>query len=151
MSKAEANRFLDEYKKSRELMESVVRVFDANPEADEAQLWVQAAKQHGFEFSPEDLSEAFNERIQNEPSGRAIMDESELAAVAGGEKENCHESFWCPDVHSFSHSNQHADCSSTYVDRENCWHDDGCNQCYHIYPDYKCSRSGNCANAMVHR
>ena len=64
---------MDEYKKSRALMESVTGLFDANPNADETGLWVQAAKEHGFEFSVEELSDAFNERIQNEPSGRVWL------------------------------------------------------------------------------
>ena len=38
MPKAEANRFLDEYKKSRDLMEAVERLFDANPDGDGGEL-----------------------------------------------------------------------------------------------------------------
>ena len=40
MSKTEAERFLEDYKARRELMEAVERVFDSNPDAAEADLWI---------------------------------------------------------------------------------------------------------------
>jgi hypothetical protein len=149
MSKTEAIRFLNNYKASRELMESVERIFDSNPDAPETDLWIMAAEQNGYEFTPEELLAAFSERSQ--PAVCASLDEKELLAVAGGSRDDCHADFWCPELNYYTAADKHDSCSDSFIDKENCWHDDGCDTAYNIYDDYECKGTGNCEIAFIHR
>ncbi len=148
MSKNEAIRFLDDYKSDRELMEKVEAVFEANTELEEHELWLKAAEENGYAFSPEELDEAFRERV-NDAGKVSISSDAELAAVAGG--NNCHDAFWCDQVNNYTEDMKHSNCSDSFVDRENCWHNDGCDNCYNMYSDYECKNSGECSNVFTHR
>ena len=149
MSKTEAKRFLEDYKANRALMESVERIFDSNPDAAETDLWVMAAKQNGYDFTPKELLAAFSERSQ--PDVRAALDEKELLAVAGGSRDDCHADFWCPELNYYTEADKHDNCSDSFIDKENCWHNDGCDTAYNIYDDYECKGTGNCEIAFIHR
>ncbi len=150
MSKEQAGAFLNNYKTDRALMEKVESLFEANPEKPDGELWAQAGKEAGFEFTPQELDEVFHERIQNEDVSVQTLDEKELAAVAGGDKK-CVGAFWCTLANKFSEENKHDNCKDTFVNRENCWHNDGCDNCYNMYSDYQCNHSGECDWAFTHR
>lgn len=143
MSKEQAVRFLNEYKINRVLMEKVESVFEDNPGLSDAELWILAAKENGYDFSPEELERVFHERTKViEKVAGARLDEAELSAVAGGDATSC----------TISYNNTYPDqCKDTFTDRENCWHNDGCDNCYNMYPNYKCKRSGVCDSIFTHR
>lgn len=151
MSKEQAIEFLNNYKTDRELKEKVESLFEANPDKADGDLWAQAGKEAGFEFTPQELDEVFHERIQDPSIDAQTLDEKELAAVAGGGDENCRGAFWCFLVDKYHKENKHDNCKSTYVNRENCWNNDGCDNVYNMYSDYQCNHSGECDWAFTHR
>ena len=112
-------------------------------------FFVDAAKQNGYDFTPEELLAAFSERSQ--PDVRAALDEKELLAVAGGSRDDCHADFWCPELNYYTEADKHDNCSDSFIDKENCWHNDGCDTAYNIYDDYECKGTGNCEIAFIHR
>ena len=146
MSKEQANRFLDDYKADRSVMEKVESIFDSNPDMKDADLWAQAAKECGYEFTPEELDEAFHEREQVIPGfTEEEVDTEELAAVSGGaDYDECNGDFQ-------GVFDKHDECKDTFISKENCWHNDGCDKAYHIYSKYQCKYSGECDYAFAHR
>ena len=157
MSKEQALKFLSDYKVNRALMEKVDDIFEDNPDKPDNELWVLAAKECGYQFTPEELEEVFHKKIQEQAETETklsaeALDEAELSAVAGGaESENCHDSFWCENISRYSHDMSQTNCKGSFLNRENCWHDDGCDSCYNIYPNYECKRNGQCSYAFTHR
>ena len=147
MSKEQAIKFLTDYKANRALMEKVDDIFEDNPGMPDNELWVLAAKECGYQFTPEELEEVFHKQIQEQVAAEtkaaaAELDDAELSAVAGGDATSC----------TISYNNTYPDqCKDTFTDRENCWHNDGCDNCYNMYPNYKCKRSGVCDSIFTHR
>lgn len=157
MSKEQAIKFLEDYKVNRSLMEKVDDIFEDNPDLSDNELWVKAARDCGYMFTPEELDEVFHQKFAEEneagvKAAAAVLDEAELNAVAGGgEDENCRKVFWCPSANVYDKSMKHGNCAGTFVDRENCWNNDGCDSCYNMYSDYECKRTGDCEYAFIHR
>ena len=148
MSKEQAVKFLDDYKANRTLMEKVEKVFDDNPDKNDSELWVLAAEKCGYEFTPEELKEVFQERTQDtDKFAGAEVDERELKAVAGGsDDENCTNDYWCTRTNT-----KHHDCKYSFKNFENCWHNDGCDNVYRMYDAYLCKHSGECEYAFTYR
>jgi len=154
MSKEMAEKFLDDYKANRELAEKVEKIFEDHPDMTEEDLWLLAAKECGYDFTPEELEAAFHEREQAaDEIEKAKLDREELRAVAGGGDnplDQCEHDFVCMGSYRYFEE-KHPNCKDTFKNGENCWHNDGCDNIYHMYHLYLCHYSGECANAFTHR
>ena len=83
------------------------------------------AKEFGYALSEEDIREVLDaaEQQRKTKTEKAIQEiehlpDDNLARVAGG--------------------GYYITCEDTYLDRENCWKTDGCDQSYNMYPEYEC-------------
>lgn len=119
MSKRDANAFTEMLESDWELAERVrVAAFEAAGEA--MGVLVKQAGALGLEFSEDELAEVLEERRAADTSlvDGSVLDEAELAQVSGG---------------YMSGATKNYECKSTYIDGENCSHDDRCNSVYHFY------------------
>ncbi len=98
------------------------------PESLEAAagIYAEAAKELGFELTEVDIREGFKaleeeQKAKTEQAKDAAqeLNVNDLEKVAGGKGEEG----WCRD---------------TYVDRENCWFNDGCDTIINSYIFYRC-------------
>ena len=86
---------------------------------------VEIAAEYGYELKEADILQALQaaearRKADTEAAAAQVerLTDDEVAKAAGG--------------------GQKANCKDTYMDRENCWITDGCDQVSEIYPDYKC-------------
>jgi len=121
-------KFFEELKtsdKAREIMQK--HKAPANAE-EAAAIYTQIARELGYELTEEELKEFVREKeqMQKRQTGAAaenieqLMDE-DLDQVAGGKAGN-------------------SECDFTYLDYENCWFMDGCDNTLLYYEEYKCAR-----------
>jgi hypothetical protein len=87
------------------------------PESDEARVtaYIDIAKKLGIELTEEEVNAYFAASFARSSEE---LDDEELAQLAGGAG--------------------HAECESTYTDREVCWSSDGCDLLYNDYDGYMC-------------
>ena len=96
-------------------------------EEEKALKIVEAAKKLGYDLEAADLAEylqkaAADQKKKTEAQAEAIqmLDDSEVERAVGG----------------LNHDN----CEDTFLDYENCWYDDGCDNIFQIYDEYICHR-----------
>ena len=99
-----------------------------NTPEEAAEFYAGIAKELGYDLTAEELAAyigeqnaAHRERTDGNAEEVSRLDDSELAAVAGGK--------------------DHPDCKDTYKDAENCWFKDACDIVMLHYPDYRCLRN----------
>jgi predicted ribosomally synthesized peptide with nif11-like leader len=114
MPKSEALRFLQQMETDVDLFEKV-RAALLTDDAGQASFSTVAGE-HGFTFNMDELREAHEELHNQELEQLDALEVSdeEIEQVAGGRGVNYA-------------------CSYTYMDDENCFHDDQCNMAYHYY------------------
>ena len=129
MTNEKVREFLKYVKTNPEAQEKLSGL--PKPEGEEAiiQWYAQAAKLLGYDVTESDLrgllAEQEKERTsRTDDAAKKIetLPDDEVDQVAGGgyggtSKPNCHD---------------------TYLDRENCWFDDACDQNINLYKDYLC-------------
>ncbi len=90
-------------------------------------VYAEVAEKLGFDLPEDVLREGIKalEKEQSEKTGQAKkaareLDESELAKASGGRNDD--------------------DCYYSFLDKENCWFQDGCDLTIWTYPHYVCKR-----------
>ena len=89
--------------------------------------YVNIAAQLGVELTAEEIEEYIEEKM-NKATVSGELDDDELSSLYGGAANGCYAS---------------------YVDRENCWVNDGCDYINNNYTSYNCSWSNKGACAML--
>ena len=109
-------------------------LLQARPEpktdADRFRAYAEIAKELGYDVSEAELEAYLTEMEktlqEHAKSAEALVTElsgDEMDKVAGG---------------------AHTECKTTFLDRENCWHNDGCDNIYNGYKKYLCKKNGLC-------
>ena len=118
MTKKELAEALEEVRKQPEIGE---KVNEESPR-DVPAFWAKVLTEKGYNVTPEEIAsfikEAEEERRKKTAGKIEELSDQELEAVAGGK--------------------DHAECYYTFKDRENCWHEDGCDAVYIQYDGYLC-------------
>ena len=108
--------------KAKELLKS----YDKPEPGKEAAVYAEIATKLGYNITEADLT-GYNEKLAEVMKKRSeaninkieSLPDEDLAQVAGG-------------------AEKHSNCSDTYLDKENCWHQDGCDNIWNSYSDYVC-------------
>ena len=96
-------------------------------EAEVIAAIVSAAKKLGFDFSEQDVEDAVK-AITQERLARTEKAQDEIREVSADNLDKVA-------------GGKNSDCESTYLDRENCWWDDGCDASFTTYTTYLCKRN----------
>lgn len=115
----------EQFIKDPKLREALEKTGIPDDPEDSVRKLAGFAKEFGYALSEDDILSAVNyvEKKRKDATKKAVeeierLSDDDLDRVAGGgEKPSC----------------QHS-----YLDQENCWRMDGCDQNYVMYPDYKC-------------
>ncbi|MBR5108738.1 MAG: Nif11 family protein [Clostridia bacterium] len=133
---------LKENPQAKELLDSIEA-----PKNDEERIraYTEIAGKLGFHLTAEDFAAfeqaAAEERLQKtEAQAEALqkLDDQELEGVAGGRDgtqvnpKEAENGDTCMQTHE--------SCSDTFLNQENCWCTDGCDQVFNSYDDYVCKR-----------
>ena len=133
MKHEKVEAFLETLRKDIKAQEMIAKM--PAPETDEGRIraYEKIAGELGYDLSGTDLDAFIADRekyLQARAKAAAEkieeIPENGLEAVAGG--------------------GDHPTCNDTYKDKENCWHNDGCDHIYYNYPDYQCHILDNCDN-----
>ena len=110
----QAKKFFEEVLKTEEAKELFASI--EKPETEEARIeaYVELAKKLGVELTAQEILAYFNITAEAKEAGE--VDDEELAQLVGGGEE----------------------CSSTYMNEENCWWSDGCDVIITYYENYSC-------------
>lgn len=143
MSFENAKAFLEEGFKNPKVAELLQAQDEPESQEDALAAYVEAAGTIGFDFTADELAtvieEMDRERLAKTEENVAEIGEladSELDQVAGGSGHDyCESNHWSED----------RACKDTYLDLENCWHNDACDIVYHDYWDYRCKRVHFCS------
>jgi predicted ribosomally synthesized peptide with nif11-like leader len=110
-----AKKFFEEVVKTEEAKVLLAAVEAPKTEEDRIEAYIVIAKKLGVELTTEEIN-AYFDSIYQPPSEE--LDDEELSQLAGGRNANC---------------------SSSYMQKENCWFSDACDNAWHSYNDYICS------------
>ena len=95
---------------------------------EEAKVYAEIAQKLGLDLTAEDIGEyirqseqACKDRTDKAADMIQMLPDDDLDKVAGGSKGN-------------------PACKETYMDYENCWYSDGCDNIFQIYDEYICHR-----------
>lgn len=105
---------------------------ECEEQKDEFAAYAEIADKLGYDVTAEDLK-SFLEETSRRIAGKTDdvitqLPDEELKVVAGGKDHN--------------------ECKDTYMDKENCWYNDGCDVIYHMYNDYICKHLPTCGSPM---
>ena len=108
--------------KAKELLKS----YDKPEPGKEAAVYAEIATKLGYNITEADLT-GYNEKLAEVMKKRSkanidkieALPDEDLGQVAGG-------------------AEKHSNCSDTFLDKENCWSNDGCDNVWNNYPDYIC-------------
>ena len=114
-----AKKFFEEIIKTEEA-KGLIASTEA-PATEEARIaaYIDIAGKLGVELTADEINAYFAANIK---ADLAELDDEELSQLAGGADPGA----------------GHAECESTYTDKEFCWSNDGCDQIYNDYADYYC-------------
>ena len=124
-----AKKFFEEALKTEEARRLLAGCKQPKTPEDSLRTYSKVAKEMGIDLSEEEITAYFEEKLAR-CTASAELDDDELAMFTGGAS---------------------SECSSTYLDRENCWWNDGCDYYMNPYSAYRCSWSyqGACAHFSV--
>ena len=94
---------------------------------DVVRAYADIAAKLGADLSLKEIEEYIEEKM-NKAAASGELDDDELSSLYGGASNGCYAS---------------------YVDRENCWVNDGCDYINNNYTNYNCSWSNKGACAML--
>ena len=124
--------------KAQELLQGVEKPAD---EKDVIRNLAEAAKKLGYDVTEEELAgllsaeeKAIKERTDAEADRVEALADDQLEAATGGS------------------STSDDPCKSTYLDHENCWFNDGCDNIINTYKRYRChhaTRNPDCGEAYA--
>ena len=127
MSRENALTFVKECFKDPKVVE-LLRAH-GKPEAEEEELetYVAIGKKVGLDFTAKEIAavieeEGWKQHAETEANVAKLekLPDEELTQITGGKGD--------------------PDCKDTYKNRENCWHNDGCDIVYHDYENYICKK-----------
>ena len=118
-----AKKFFEKDIKTEEAKALLASVEAPKTEEDRIAAFIDIAKKLGIELTAEEIKEYY---ASSRVSDAQEIDDKELEQLSGGAANGCYAS---------------------YVDRENCWVNDGCDYINNYYSSYNCSWSvkGICA------
>ena len=109
--------------KAQELLKS----YDKPEPGKEAAIYAEVAAKLGYSITEaditgyiEDLTQAVKKRSEANIDKIEALPDEKLGQVAGG-------------------ADKHPGCAYSYLDKENCWFQDGCDKVWNHYPDYLCN------------
>ena len=98
---------------------------------EELDAYVVIAKQVGLDFTVEEIAAVIEERAQEQLAKTEAsiaklekLPDENFSQIVGGKGD--------------------PDCKDTFKNKENCWHNDGCDVVYHYYDTYICKRIDWC-------
>ena len=124
-----------QFRKDPKLKEALEKTGLPNDPEGTVKLLAGLAKEFGYALSEEDLLAVIltAEKRRKTATQKSVeeierLPDNDLERVAGGYSHIvCWEIYKENDI-----------CQDTYMDMENCWQTDGCDQHYIMYPDYHC-------------
>ena len=124
-----AKKFFEEALKTEEARRLLAGCKQPKTPEDSLRTYSKVAKEMGIDLSEEEITAYFEEKLAR-CTASAELDDDELAMFTGGTA---------------------SECSASYLDRENCWWNDGCDYYTNTYSAYRCSWSyqGACAAFYV--
>ena len=114
-----AKKFFEETLKTEEAKKLMASYGHQNTLEELVRAYSSIAKQLGVNLSTKEIEAYFKEKT-NKNITHAEIDDDEIAQICGGRT---------------------TECSNSYVDRENCWWNDGCDYINNDYDNYACSQS----------
>ena len=132
--KFETIRAFQEALKDNPAAEEIIRnTPEPRTEEERIRVYAKIAAELGYDLTEQDLSEYVEkwrqrqqERTQDAIDRIQELPPEELGEAAGG--------------------GDHANCMGTYIDKENCWYFDGCDNVYQKYKGYHCHLFNACQN-----
>ncbi len=122
--------FLQKLKEDPQLLEKL----KAGGNKDRIESYVKLASELGFDLTAEDITEyiknqaeSVKSRTEENLQGIRDVEDKELGGVAGG-LDYIHGS-----------KGRHPDCKYDYLDEENCWVTDACDNTFLYYSNYICA------------
>jgi len=129
---------LEELKKGPQAKEALEKIKAAKSRAEALATLVALAKEQGFEISEQEFAEAIRaaaeqRKAETEEAVAQVerLSDDDVAQAVGGKSR------------SESGGKGHAECQDSFLDRENCWHTDGCDHNYQDYNNYICKNTSN--------
>ena len=117
-----AKKFFEEVLKTKEAQTLLASVEKPKTEQEIMEAYLDVAKKLNVELTAEDIQAYITASSACVEDTDAVeVDDKELERIAGGRA--CHVFNTCKD---------------TYLQQENCWWNDGCDQVYNGYTYYKC-------------
>ncbi|MBR5110630.1 MAG: hypothetical protein IK099_10580 [Clostridia bacterium] len=125
---------------ANEKIKELLKAIQADPKANETlreiikaegedgivRYLMEAAKKSGFTVTEAEIREAFEaeakarmKKTEEAAADIQALPDDALVKAAGGKKG-------------------HSNCKDTFLDKENCWYNDGCDKNYQDYDDYVC-------------
>ena len=128
MENLETSKLMEQLKRDPKAKEVREQIRNAGDEEEKITLLISFAKELGYDLTREDLQTYIREeteRLAKKTDAQSDviqrLNDDEVANVAGGK-----------------HYNSTDRCQDTYLDKENCWITDGCDNDVIMYPSYKC-------------
>ncbi len=125
--------FFEALKKNPQAMEKIRNGIQASEDKDRNAVYTGLAKEMGFEVTGEDLeafvreeAEKLKEKTDEKIAGLRDLEDEALFAVAGG------------GASGHTHGEKHPDCKYDFMDMENCYFTDACDNTFLYYSDYLC-------------
>jgi predicted ribosomally synthesized peptide with nif11-like leader len=110
-----AKKFFEKIVKTDEAKALLAAVEAPKTEEDRIAAYIEIAKKLGVELTAEDIQEYF---ATASDADVAELDDEELEQLVGGDN---------------------AGCKDTFLHKENCWWEDGCDNAWNNYEGYQCS------------
>ena len=123
-----AKKFFDETLATEEAKKLIATEKRKETLEEIVSAYLDIAAKLGANITAEELEAFFEEKLKK-ATATGELDDDEMAFLCGG---------------------RGYDCYSSYVDRENCWANDGCDYINNNYANYNCSWSNKGACAMLY-
>ena len=121
--------FIDKIKSDPKAQEIMKKYAKAASAQDAVKAYTEMARELGYDLTEDELKALVEEkeearRMQTQAAADQIekLEDEVLDNVAGGGRA------------------EHDECFDTYMDYENCWFMDGCDNALLYYDEYKCAR-----------
>ena len=120
-----AKIFFEDVIKTEEAKKLITSYEPPNTHEETVQAYAKIAKDLDIDLSEAEINAYFDKKL-TDCTASGELDDDEMYHFSGGQETSCFNS---------------------YIDRENCWSNDGCDYYMNIYSTYNCSWStkGACA------